>query len=115
MGFGYLENLETFTVQRLLTERQLHGNYKSLDDFIDRVVISIEQLTILIRIEVGFGLLNNKTELLWQAIFKLNANGIKTNQSKLFKIQHKAFKLPKLESNWVESPMINGVIGLSIV
>ena len=103
LGFGYLRNLETFTVQRLLTERQLHGNYKSLDDFIDRVVISIEQLTILIRIDAFRFTKQTKTELLWQAIFKLNANGIKTNQSKLFKIQHKAFKLPKLESNWVEN------------
>lgn len=103
LGFGYLRNLEIFTVQRLLTERQLHGNYKSLDDFIDRVAISIEQLTILIRIDAFRFTKQTKTELLWHAIFKLNANGIKSNQSKLFKIQHKAFKLPKLDPNWIEN------------
>ncbi|WP_040250211.1 DNA polymerase III subunit alpha [Psychroserpens mesophilus] len=103
LGFGYLKNLESYTIQRLLTERQLHGKYKSLNDFIDRVLISIEQLTILIRVDAFRFTKQTKTELLWQAIFKLNANGIKSNQSKLFKIQHKEFKLPKLDNNWIEN------------
>ncbi|WP_425076183.1 DNA polymerase III subunit alpha [Psychroserpens sp. S379A] len=103
LGFGYLKNLEAYTVQRLLSERQLNGYYKSLDDFIDRVVISIEQLTILIRIDAFRFTNQTKTELLWQAIFKLNANGKKSNQPKLFKIQHKEFKLPKLDNNWIEN------------
>lgn len=103
LGFGYLKNLETYTIQRLLTERQLHGKFKSLDDFIDRVLISIEQLTILIRVDAFRFTKQTKTELQWQAIFKLNANGIKSNQSKLFKIQHKEFKLPKLDNNWIEN------------
>ena len=102
LGFGYLRQLERFTIQRLLTERQLHGSYMSLDDFIDRVVISIEQLTILIRIDAFRFTKQRKTELLWKAIFKLNANGLKTQQSKLFKIEHKEYKLPKLDSNWIE-------------
>ncbi|MEH6537599.1 MAG: DNA polymerase III subunit alpha [Psychroserpens sp.] len=103
LGFGYLKNLETYTVQRLLTERQLHGSYNSLDDFIDRVAISIEQLTILIRVDAFRFAKLTKTELQWQAIFKLNANGVKSRQSKLFKIQHKEFKLPKLDNNWIEN------------
>ena len=103
LGFGYLKNLENYTVQRLLTERQWHGNYSSLDDFIDRVTISIEQLTVLIRIDAFRFTKQTKTELLWQAIFKLNADGAKSQQARLFKIQHKEFKLPKLTSNWIEN------------
>lgn len=103
LGFGYLKNLETYTTERLLSERQLHGLYHSLDDFIDRVAISVEQLTILIRIDAFRFTGQTKTELLWQSIFKLNANGAKTQQAKLFKIQHKEFKLPKLDSNWIEN------------
>ncbi|TYB76583.1 DNA polymerase III subunit alpha [Bizionia saleffrena] len=102
LGFGYLKNVESYTVQRLLTDRQLNGEYKSLDDFIDRVTISIEQLTILIRIDAFRFTTHTKTELLWHATFKLNADGVKSSQSKLFKIQHKAFTIPKLNSNWVE-------------
>lgn len=102
LGFGYLKNLESYTVQRILNERQIHGTYKSLDDFIDRVVISIEHLTILIRINAFRFTGKSKTELLWQAIFKLNADGKKSKQEQLFKLEHKSFELPKLKSNWIE-------------
>ncbi|WP_431107722.1 DNA polymerase III subunit alpha [Winogradskyella poriferorum] len=102
LGFGYLKNLETFTIQRIISERQLHGNYKSLDDFIDRVAISIEQLTLLIRINAFRFTNKRKTELLWHSIFKLNAMGTKSKQAQLFKIQHRQFNLPKLKTNWVE-------------
>lgn len=42
LGFGYLKSLDILTIKRILTERQFNGAYKSLDDFIDRVIISIE-------------------------------------------------------------------------
>ncbi|WP_179354379.1 DNA polymerase III subunit alpha [Winogradskyella vidalii] len=102
LGFGYLKNVEVYTIQRLLTERQLNGIYKSLDDFVDRVAISIEQLSIFIRIDAFRFTGKTKTELQWQALFKLNAKGGKSNQAKLFKSQHKEFKLPKLDSTWIE-------------
>mgnify|MGYP001563355983 CR=1 FL=1 len=103
LGFGYLKSLEHLVIKRLLTERQLHGKFTSLDDFIDRVTISIEQLTILVRID-GFRFTGkSKTQLLWEAIFKLNATKQKTKQSQLFKIQHKKYELPKLEPHWIEN------------
>jgi DNA polymerase-3 subunit alpha len=102
LGFGYLKSLENLVVNRILTERQLYGCFCSLDDFIDRVVISIEQLTILIRIDSFRFTGISKVELLWQAIFKLNANKSKTAQSKLFKPDHKQFNLPKIETNIIE-------------
>ncbi|KAA5821871.1 DNA polymerase III subunit alpha [Algibacter amylolyticus] len=102
LGFGYLKSLEILTIKRLLTERQFNGSFKSLDDFIDRVSISIEQLTILIRIDAFRFTKQPKTELLWQAIFKLNANKAKTTQSKLFKPKHKQFNLPSLKTTWIE-------------
>ena len=102
LGFGYLKSLESLVINRILTERQLYGRFKSLDDFIDRVVIGIEQLTILIRIDSFRFTGISKVELLWQAIFKLNASKKKTSQSKLFKPEHKQFNLPKIESNLIE-------------
>ncbi|QCE43310.1 DNA polymerase III subunit alpha [Psychroserpens sp. NJDZ02] len=103
LGLGYLKSLEAYTIKRLLTERQLHGPFTSLDDFIDRILISIEQLTILIRSN-AFRFTNiPKVELLWKAIFKLNAKGKDTIQSKLFKTEHKQFTLPKLDNNWIEN------------
>ncbi|MCL4154796.1 UNVERIFIED_CONTAM: hypothetical protein GTU68_041179, partial [Idotea baltica] len=103
LGFGYLKNLEKLVIQRFLSERQLYGVFLSLEDFIDRVIISLEQLSILIRIGSFRFTGKSKTELLWHAIFKLNANKSKTRQPKLFKPNHKHFELPKLESNSIEN------------
>lgn len=102
LGFGYLKNLENLVVQRFLTERQLYGRFKSLDDFIDRVVISIEQLAILIRIGAFKFTGLAKNELHWQAIFKINALKKRTSNPSLFKPNHKQFVLPSLEHSWLE-------------
>ncbi|MDO6600649.1 DNA polymerase III subunit alpha [Tenacibaculum sp. 1_MG-2023] len=105
LGFGYLKNLEHLLVQRILTERQLYGNFTSLENFIERISISIEQLTVLIRID-GFRFTNKpKTALLWQATFQLKATKKQQEfqQVKLFHQQHKNFKIPKLNSHWLEN------------
>ncbi len=102
LGFGYLKRLENLVIRRILTERQLHGHFKSLDDFIDRVIISIEQLSILIRINAFRFTQIPKVQLMWKAIFRLNANTTKTAQSKLFSPSHKQFQLPKIETNKIE-------------
>jgi DNA polymerase-3 subunit alpha len=102
LGFGYLKNVENLVVQRILTERQLYGRFISFDDFIDRVVISIEQLSILIRIGAFRFTGLEKNELHWQAIFKINALKKRSGNPSLFKPKHKNFELPKLVHNWLE-------------
>uniref|UniRef100_UPI004047D5F8 DNA polymerase III subunit alpha n=1 Tax=Mariniflexile sp. TaxID=1979402 RepID=UPI004047D5F8 len=102
LGFGYLKNLENLVVQRILTERQLYGDYMSLEDFIDRVHISIEQLSILVRVGCFRFTGKSKTELLWHAIFKLNAKTPTNTQPKLFKPKHRHFQLPILDTCAVE-------------
>ena len=102
LGFGYLKSLENLVVKRILTERQFNGVFKSLDDFIDRVIISVEQLTILIRINAFRFTGEPKTELLWQAIFKCNANKSKSTQAKLFSPRQKQFVLPSLKTTYIE-------------
>jgi DNA polymerase-3 subunit alpha len=102
LGFGYLKSLEVLTIKRFLTERNFNGPFRSLDDFIDRVTISIEQLTILIRIDAFRFTQRSKTELLWEAIFKLNANKQQSTQNRLFKTSHRQFNLPTLTTTFVE-------------
>jgi len=102
LGFGYLKNLENSLIQRLLTERQLYGDFTSLDNFIDRLVIGIEQLNILIRIG-AFRFTNKpKPELLWEATFKLNALGNRSLHPELFRPRHRTFLLPEFNQGWVE-------------
>ena len=103
LGFGFLKNLESSVVRRLLTERQLNGLYTSLNDFIDRVSISIEQLAILIRIGAFRFTEIPKIELLWSAIFKIKANKNKTINPMLFKLNHVEFKTPSFDDNWLEN------------
>jgi len=103
LGFGYLKNLENITVERLLNERNFNGEFTSLDNFVDRVNISIEQLTILVRIDAFRFTGMDKQELLWNSIFKVNSNKEKTIQSKLFTLKHKNFVLPKFRTSWVEN------------
>ncbi|WP_452232081.1 DNA polymerase III subunit alpha [Lacinutrix sp. MEBiC02595] len=102
LGFGYLKSLEVLVIKRILTERQLYGSFTSLDNFIDRVPISIEQLTILIRIDAFRFTKLSKIALLWQAIFKLRVSKTKTAQAKLFKTEHKQFDLPTINTSFVE-------------
>ncbi|SFZ89545.1 DNA polymerase-3 subunit alpha [Flaviramulus basaltis] len=102
LGFGYLKSLESLTIKRFLTERNFNGPYKSLDDFIDRVSISVEQITILIRIDAFRFTHQSKTALLWESIFKLNANKQVISQARLFKTNHRKFNLPSLTTTFVE-------------
>ena len=101
LGFGYLRELESLVVGRILKERIKNGNFISLEDFLDRVTISIEQTSILIRID-AFRFTNiNKHELLWKAHLFLSKN-MKIDHPKLFKPNHQKFEIPKLHTTDLE-------------
>ncbi|MDB9732987.1 DNA polymerase III subunit alpha, partial [Polaribacter sp.] len=104
LGFGYLKNVEQLTMQRILTERQLFGDYISLDNFMDRIPISIEQLSVLIRINAFRFTKIPKTALLWKATFKLKVTKTKQvqEQVKLFHSQQQNFEIPQLNNHWLE-------------
>ncbi len=102
LGFGYLKSLENLVVGRILTERQLHGKFRSFDDFIDRIVISREQLTILIRIDAFRFTGIPKKELLWLAVFSSKVHHRDPVQPLLFQPKHRDFVLPHLPSHKIE-------------
>ncbi|TDN79646.1 DNA polymerase-3 subunit alpha [Salegentibacter sp. 24] len=97
LGLGYIKDLETKTIQQILENRQFFGIFKSFDDFIDRVHISIEQLSILLKIDAFRFTKTDKHHLLWKAHFKLNASKPITTQEKLFVTPHRDFELPEFE------------------
>ncbi|WPY98948.1 DNA polymerase III subunit alpha [Christiangramia sp. OXR-203] len=99
LGFGYIKELEVKTIQQILENRQFFGEFRSLDDFIDRIQISIEQLSLLLKINAFRFTGIDKHELLWKAYFKLDRNKPKTNQPLLFKPKHKDFELPEFEAS----------------
>ena len=101
LGFAYLRDVEDRVVVRIVKERAAHGAFSSLEDFIDRVPVSIEQLSILIRINSFAFTGINAHELLWKAHLSVSKN-TKMEHPKLFPSQHKAFSIPTLHTTDLE-------------
>jgi len=101
LGFGYLKELESRVSERILKERMANGSFIALEDFLDRVFISIEQVSILIRIDAFRFLRVNKHELLWKAHLFLSKN-TKIDHPKLFAPKQQNFKIPKLHTTDLE-------------
>jgi DNA polymerase III alpha subunit len=96
LGFQLIKELETATSQKILSERHHHGNFSSLDDFMKRISISVEQLRILIRIGAFRFTGRTKKQLLWD-IHAVIGSGKKTElRNELFNVNSKKFQLPEL-------------------
>ena len=96
LGFLFLRSLELRTVKQLVEERLQYGMYQSLDDFIDRVSISIEQISILIKINAFRFTGINKRELLWEAHMKINKVSFEEHVMTLFKTKKISYQIPTL-------------------
>jgi DNA polymerase-3 subunit alpha len=103
LGFMFLHAFENKTVKRLLLERKQNGTFQSLDDFIDRVPISIEQISILIKINAFRFTGINKRELLWEAHLKISKTVIQEHIITLFKTEKINYKTPQLTSTDLEN------------
>ncbi|APG60974.1 DNA polymerase III subunit alpha [Christiangramia salexigens] len=97
LGMGYIKELESKTIRQILESRQFFGEFKDFDDFIDRVYISIEQLSILLKINAFRFTGMDKHHLLWKAYFKVSKSKPDTGQAVLFKPKHRDFELPEFE------------------
>ena len=103
LGFMFLHALEKKTIKRLIKEREQHGLFQSLDDFIDRVPISVEQIAILIKINAFRFTGVNKRELLWEAHLKISKTHIQEHIITLFKTEKINYKTPQLTSSDLEN------------
>ncbi|MCO4821233.1 MAG: DNA polymerase III subunit alpha [Flavobacteriaceae bacterium] len=103
LGFQLLHALESKTSLKLISERQENGIFKNLDDFIDRVPISIEQMAILIKINAFRFTGINKRELLWEARLKISKTIFETHRITLFKTEKINYKTPQLTSTALEN------------
>lgn len=103
LGFGYLKELEERVCYRVVQERDKNGSFASLEDFIDRVAISIEQLAILIRIGAFRFTGTDKYELLWQAHLRQGVVPGEESQYRMFRMQQKEFDVPVLQTTELEA------------
>ena len=98
-----VHSLETKVVYKILKERGVNGAYKDLDDFIDRLSISLEQITILIKVNAFRFTGINKRELLWQAHMKIQKVVLEETVVNLFKTQKITYKIPDLPCTSLEN------------
>ncbi|TNJ46972.1 DNA polymerase III subunit alpha [Tamlana fucoidanivorans] len=103
LGLMFLQAFESNTIKKIIFERQQNGLYTSLDDFINRVPISIEQISILIKINAFRFTHVNKRELLWEAHLKISKTTIKHPVATLFKTEKISYKTPQLTSSALEN------------
>jgi len=102
LGYSYLKELEKKTMIRIIEARHQEGKFVSLEDFINRVLISIDQLSILIRINAFRFTGMDRYELLWQAHYKLDKSPQKYIQNKLFVPEYREAVIPQLNTTTQE-------------
>jgi len=102
VGFVHIQNLEIKVAEQIVKEREQHGPYKDLSDFLSRVIIGIEQLIILIRLDAFRFSDKTKKELLWDAHMLLGKNSVSDKSQMLFAEKPKTFKLPPLVKEPIE-------------
>ena len=102
LGFIMLESFEVKNASKIVKERQKNGLFLDLDDFIDRVAISLQQLSILIKVNAFQFTGRNKRELLWEAYMKVNKVVLEEHVTTLFKSEKITYKTPELSCNTLE-------------
>ncbi len=103
LGLSILKSLETNTTATLLAERYRNGPFHNLRDFLKRIPISLEQLSILIRIDAFRFTGKPKKELMWDAHFLLSKAKKTKPISTLFYEAAKEFVIPPLYAHALES------------
>ncbi|MDR3006509.1 MAG: DNA polymerase III subunit alpha [Sphingobacterium sp.] len=102
LGFDCLQHLEQKLALHIVNERALHGPYLSLENFISRTAIGLEQLIILIRAGAlrftGIG----KKQLLWEGHLMMSKYKPARNGNVLFDVESRKPILPPLEENVLE-------------
>ena len=92
--------------KRIVIERNKNGAYTDLDDFIDRVPISIEQISILIKINAFKFTGRNKRELLWEAYMKINKVSLEEQVLPCLKPKRSLIKHPIYPAPSMKMPLM---------
>jgi DNA-directed DNA polymerase III PolC len=103
MGFIHIQNLEQQVAGMIIGEREQDGEFSSMEDFLERVPLGLEQLILLIRISALRFTGKSKKKLLWDAHLLLGKRKKRDPIKELFPVQKREFTLPRLEQTVVEN------------
>ncbi len=98
IGWHMVAELEHTAIDALLEERQRNGHYTSLENFMTRVAISVEQLRILIRSNAFRFTGRTKKQLLWDIHMVVGSEKKTEVHHDLFEVERPSYKLPDLYS-----------------
>jgi len=101
-GFIHIDKLERNVGRGISEERERNGDFRSLEDFIQRMHTGIEQLLLLIRTGAFNFTGKPKSHMLWEAHLQLGKNSIPPSGPTLFRQKAKKFSLPELEKSKIE-------------
>ncbi|OQB81335.1 MAG: DNA polymerase III subunit alpha [Bacteroidetes bacterium ADurb.Bin123] len=103
LGLALLSGLEEKTSGMIVDERCRFGEFHSLDDFVSRVPLTKEQITLLIRIGALRFTGKPKARLLWEVHMLLTKRRTLQVQHQLFTQARKSFELPPFEEEPLEA------------
>lgn len=103
LGFVGIHGLTEEFIELIPAERRQNGPYKSLEDFIKRTSIGLEQAIILIRVGALRFTGKSKKELLWQIHLLLGAKAKLVHATELFMVEAKNYALPVLVNTRLEN------------
>jgi DNA polymerase-3 subunit alpha len=102
LGLMHIEKLESKIAQLIPEERKINGDYLSLENFVKRIPIGIENLQILIFIGAFRFTGKQKHELLIEARFLLAGNKPNYRHPTLLEEPQKNYTLPKVSRHPLE-------------
>ncbi len=97
MGFIHLKSLEQKIGQLIPEERKCNGTYQSLEDFVQRIPLGLEQINILIKIGAFRFTGLPKRALLWDARLLYGRKKELRHSRDMFTTPFKKFPVPKLD------------------
>jgi 2'-5' RNA ligase len=96
LGLNFIAESESELKAKIIRERELNGAFSSLENFMRRVSVSVDQLRILIRIGAFRFTGRTKKELLWDIHSILGHQKRSTARRELFEGENKKYLLPEL-------------------
>ncbi|MDH5381870.1 MAG: DNA polymerase III subunit alpha, partial [Cyclobacteriaceae bacterium] len=102
VGFIHVKSLESGLGEAIPKERDNNGAFSSLDDFVRRLPVQLEQLRILIRIGAFRFTGKTKPVLLWEAMLYFSEGRSNTYTTDLFNAEPIPFSLPVLQRDVFE-------------
>ncbi|MCB0487781.1 MAG: DNA polymerase III subunit alpha [Cyclobacteriaceae bacterium] len=105
IGFIHLKSLESKVVEAIMVDRERQGPFTGLDNFLNRISTTLEQVRILIRLGAFRFTGKSKQRLLWEAMLYLSnraANKSRTQSTVLFDTEPGEYPLPVLQRQPLE-------------